>query len=36
MKYKYFSLELELLLPARQNWVGITSFFTIGLCVSSG
>ena len=27
MKCQYFSLGLELLLPKRQNWVGITSFF---------
>jgi hypothetical protein len=34
MKYQYFSLRLELLLPRRHNWVDITSFFAIGLCVS--
>jgi hypothetical protein len=36
MKYQYFSLGLELLLPERQNRVGISSFFAIGLCESTG
>jgi hypothetical protein len=36
MKYQYFSLGLELLLPRRQNWVGITSLFAIGLCERTG
>jgi hypothetical protein len=36
MKYQYFSLGLELLLPRRQNRVGITSLFAIGLCVRTG
>jgi len=36
MKYQYFSLGLELLLSGGQNWIGITSFFAIGLCVRTG
>jgi len=36
MKYQYFSLGLEFLLPDKANRVGITSFFAIGLCERTG